>query len=198
MSIIDEGHINEIKDFFENKIQGWMISDLERSIESKTNFLTALGCLTYTETIGIFLPPISTDIGGKYEQRFYRTLFRLESKESLMEVEKFLRYETGKGIYSHFRGRMSHKYFPLIIKRCEDTIEYAMAPVARDGFIVHQNLKNRSAPIFITSNSDIAIATKNYVSELKSSVNYFYQRIFIDRDSKWTSAVCKGYKEINT
>lgn len=55
---IDKGKLIEAKNFYIDRIKGWMISDLKKSIGAGTNFLTALGCLVCTEIIGTFLPPL--------------------------------------------------------------------------------------------------------------------------------------------
>lgn len=82
-----EEKLSEAKDFYNDRIKGWMISDLEKSIEAGTNFLTALDCLVYTEIVGTFLPPLEDESGSLKSKRFYRCFYRLESMEYLKQID---------------------------------------------------------------------------------------------------------------
>jgi hypothetical protein len=193
--------LQEAEKFYKERILGWMIADLEKSIVAETNFLTALGCLIYTEIIGAFLPSLSDkkETGSMKEKRFYRCLFRLNSNQYLKTLDRFLRKETnGKGIYSHLRHNMSHKYYPIISKRQNNIVLFIPSVVARDGMSINKTtgITEKSPPIFLSDKGEIVIANKNYINELKESVNKFIQYSFIDKIKEYQEAAIKGIEVV--
>ena len=189
---MDEHKLSEIQEFFDNKILGFMMNDLEQSVVAKTNFLTALGCLTYTETIGAFLPSIRGERGSKEARRFYRCLFRFSSNEYLILLDNEIRRETTRqtGLYEHLRHSASHMYQPTIKKRNPDgTFSFVHVTIAK--FARNQS-NGPSPPMGIKDNGDFVIATQNYVRELKEAANIFRKKICTDRDPDWVNSGIKG------
>lgn len=185
--------LNESKDFYNDRIIGWMLADLKKSINVGTNFLTALGCLVYTEIIGIFLPQLPDEKGSTNRKRFYRCFYRLKSKDYLQELDKMIMNDTNKCIYEHLRHNMAHKYYPAIKKWHENIFLFIPTVVARNGFAVDPSgLKHRSAPLFIDNESRVVIATRNYVNELDLAVKEFYKKTFKERDPDFQKAAMEG------
>src|SRR3989338_1474010 len=158
MTIKNEDKIQSAREFYDDRIIGWMLSDLEKSADIGTNFLTALGCFVYTEIIGAFLPPLSNKDKGRKEQRnFYSCFYRLELGKLLEQLDKAILELSNSNIYKHFRNRMCHKYYPSISKKQSGQVLFISGVVARDGFWKDKlaNLKIRSAPIFIDNDNRV-------------------------------------------
>jgi hypothetical protein len=189
--------LSEVDSFFQERILGWMMSDLKRSVDAGTNFLTALGCLTYTEAIGTMLPPIDGERGSIEEKRFYRCLFRLPSGKPLRSLDLAIRKDTSmqRGLYKHLRHSAAHLYAPQVRKERDGHREYMPVVVAKvlkpDG----------CPPMWQDASSDgeaqFYIGTKNYVQELDVACNQFYQRIITARESVWVSSALKGLGVLN-
>lgn len=199
--MVDAKILKEAEDFFRDRIKGWMINDLKRSIDAKTNFLTALGCLIYTEIIGTFLPPLDiSEKGSLNEKHFYRCFFRLSSAGYLKQLDDFIRKETsGKSLYIHLRHSMTHRYIPMIGKKQEDGVYLSIhSVIARDGIMKEPKTgkKFRSPPIFLTNDNRVAIANKNYVNELEMLVDDCIEKFFQQRDLKFQEAAIKGIERI--
>ncbi|MCA9330745.1 hypothetical protein KC957_01750, partial [Candidatus Saccharibacteria bacterium] len=158
---IDKSKLEEVRHFFNETILGWMIGDLRRSVEANTNFLTALGCLTYTEAVGVFLPRLHEEPKSSLEQkRFYRCLFRLKSEEGLRKLDESTKRETGKGIYQQLRHSGAHSYFFSIAKHTKDGKFFYPVGVSRDGKLADGT---KSSPLgFATDDGSLIIATANY------------------------------------
>lgn len=199
-----DSKLQEVHDFYTNRIIGWMINDLKKSIEAETNFLTALGCLIYTEIIGILLPPLPNEkSGSSNERRFYRCFFRFVSNNYLENLDKFIRKETNKGIYQHLRHSMTHRYYPRIDKITNKVILSIPSVIARDGTAVNMSdgLRGKSPPIYLSSVGEIVIATRNYTDELFKAVKDFMkftfeenQRNYIEYAKKGIDVILRGTK----
>lgn len=162
--MIDEKILKEAGDFFNERIKGWMLNDLKKSIDAETNFLTALGCLVYTEIIGTFLPPLNIAEKGSWEERhFYRCFFRLSSARYLKQLDDLIRKDSsGKSLYAHLRHSMTHRYIPMVGKKQDGVYLSIHSVVARDGIAREPRSGKhfRTPPIFITHDNRIAIANK--------------------------------------
>jgi len=185
--------LKEAEDFYRDRIQGWMITDLKRSLEAKTNFLTALGCVSYTEIIGRFLPPIDNEVGKREERAFYRAFRRLPSNYYLNKLEKYVQQNIRKNFYNGIRHGLVHCYFPNLTKKMPDgTNVFWASVVARDGFVISNQYKKRSAPIFIDNGGRIILATKNYVTEIEKAVKIFIKETFQKKNILYQQYAVKG------
>ncbi len=189
--------LTEVDEFFKERILGWMKSDLKGSVEAKTNFLTALGCLTYTEAIGTLLPPLEGERGSIKAKRFYRCLFRLPSGEPLRSLDVAIRKETSEhdGLYEHLRHSAAHLYAPQI-RRVKDGHREFM-PV-----IIAKLLKPKGCPPMWQRANDngeaeFLIGTQNYTEELETACNEFYQKIVASQEKEWVDAAIKGLGILN-
>jgi hypothetical protein len=170
---IHEEKLKRIKSFYEDRIKGWMISDLNKGIKAEANFLTALGCFVYTEAVGHLLPPLIKEIGKPNEKSFYRCLFRFNSHDYLRELDKSIRKTGGhSGIYE-MRHAMVHRYYPTPRKKVNDTYLFISTVVALDGIIrgIEFEESVNSPLIFMDDSRRIAIALNNYVREFKECVD---------------------------
>ena len=189
--MIDQEKLKQAQEFYNERILGWMINDLKRSIVAKTNFLTALGCLIYTEIIGIFLPPLKKESGTVKEKRFYRCLFRLQSHIALRELDTLLRMGTNNhGLYAHLRHSMTHKYYPIVEKKAKNLYLTITSIVARDG--ITKDKKEKAPPIFLSDKGSVVIATRNYTNELEMAVNDFIDITFCQKDPEFQRAAIDG------
>lgn len=186
----DQEKLKQAENFFEKRILGWMINDLNESIKAETKFLTALGCFVYTEVIGIFLPKVDDEYGSEEQKRFYRCFFRLLSKNYLKNLDTAIKRETNKGLYAHLRHNMAHKYVPSISKRQGNVVLFIPSMVARNGIL--PNGKPGGPPIFVDKKGQIVIATRNYTNELEKAYHEFYKKIFTDKDEKWVESAENG------
>ena len=179
--------------FYKEKIKKWMIGDLKRSIEAKTNFLTALGCLVYTEAIGYFLPPLRGESGSKKSKAFYRCFFRLKSEDYLKNIDKGIKKDTGKNLYEHLRHNMAHIYLPSVCVKKNGQILFLPTIVARDGFfkVDGKMSTERTSPIYISSKG-LTIANRNYIIELEEAVDSFYTKTFIKKEKKYQLSAERG------
>ncbi len=185
--------IEEAQTFFDQRVKGWMITDLKRSVSAGNNFLTALGCLTYTEVLGSFLPKTKGESGKTEERRFYRCLFRLPSADEFRSLDGIIREETTQqqGIYQHLRHSAAHAYAPRIKRRAKDgTISYTPVAIAK---VAKMNGKIEGCPpMGIDGKGFFVIATKNYVNELEQAIDDFYQNIFIKKQPDWVQSAEAG------
>jgi len=195
-----EKKLERIQRFYDDRIRGWMIPDLKKGIKAKANFLTALGCFVYTEAVGHLLPSLGKNERGKQEERhFYRCLFRFDSQEHLINLDKSIRDTGGvSGIYG-IRHAMVHRYYPTQRKRLDNgDFLFLHSTVALDGVIVDQvdNTKIDSPPIFIDNNRNIAIALNNYIKEFEKCVDESYIKTFISKESNYIEAALSKHNEI--
>lgn len=192
-----EGRIEEIDAFFENEILGWMIGDLKRAVGANTNFLTALGCLTYTEAIGWFLPPLPREIGTPEEKHFYRCLFRLQYSQELRAIDDTIRKDTGlqRGLYKHLRHSGAHSYYFQIKKRDENG-EMLFHPIGIIKSWTKVPQHSLKPPIGFGKNGALCIATGPYVDALESAVQEFRKRICEQRDPQWVKYGIAGINYI--
>lgn len=192
---MSQEQLTKAEKFYSERILGWMIADLKKSVEAGTNYLTALGCLVYTEVIGIFLPAFPKEQGKSEARRFYRCLFRLQSAEVLRNVDDLLKKETSKNIYEQLRNNAAHIYFPLIkIKKNNKPTLFVPLIITRDSYIkdLATGKKARSAPIYWAPNRELVIASKNYTLELETLVRESYQLTFVKKDPKYQKAAIAG------
>ncbi|MDD5769058.1 MAG: hypothetical protein PHW55_10800 [Methanothrix sp.] len=190
--MINEDSLKEAEDFYNDRIVGWMIGDLFKSIDAGTNFLTALGCMVYTEVIGTMLPPLDNENGRKEEKHFYRCFYRMPSCDYTKQIDDAILQATGKRIYSHIRNSMSHTYYPAIKRVQNGNVMFVPSVVARDGLVFDGISKKRSAPIFIDNQNRIVIATKNYANELSEAVEIFQNKTFNQQDEKYQKSAIRG------
>lgn len=194
-SVIDQ-KLKEAEDFYNDRIISWMLNDLKKSISGGTNFLTALGCLVYTEIIGNFLPPLYKENGSKEEKCFYRCFYRLPSSNYLEKINNHIFSITNKNIYQQMRHSMAHAYYPNIKKYDNGGFLFVPTVISRDGYKIADNIKTRCAPIFFDNEGRLALATRNYTNELKKAITVFYEKSFKDKEKQWVDAAIRGINYI--
>jgi len=194
MSNLDEDKLKEARDFYVDRIKGWMVSDLKKSLDAGTNFLTALGCLVYTEIIGTFLPSLENENGTIKSRRFYRCFYRLGSAEYLKQVDTIIVKETRKNLYEHLRHNMAHKYYPAISKRHGNIVLFLPLVIARKGIRYDRRTGKRTdaPPVFVDNDDRVVIASRNFVKELEQAVEDFYVATFEKNDTEFQRAAING------
>ena len=191
----DEELLSKAYEFYKDRIVGWMIADLKKAVDARANFLTALGCLSYTETVGIFLPPLPKGERGKKEERnFYRCLFRFSSSVYLKQLDQALREDSAtNGLYA-LRNSMSHRYFPTLRRREKGVITFTNSIIAMHGILkdLERGVHVDSPPIFIDSQGRLAIVVKSYIKELEVAVNDFMDKTFEKREPEFVQYAIRG------
>jgi hypothetical protein len=191
--------LSKVKELIE-----WMMGDLQAVKDRGANFLTALGCFTYTEAIGLYLPQLDIKQTGeqfckdnKRAMRFYRCLFRLDSGKYLIECDKKIR-ESGvkNGIYQ-IRHRFAHKYLPNLVMPQQIVVRV----IGSKNLEALENLKTNklfSPIIFSESNQEKEIIINNikYIEELRRLVNFIYKKIFTEAESEFVDAMKLGYADL--
>lgn len=193
--MIDKDKLEKLEWFYKKRVRAWMIADIKRSIAVGTNFLTALGCFTYTEVIGILLPPIPGEKGSKEERRFYRCFFRLPSGDYLKKFDKWLKDTTKRNVYQNFRHNMVHKYFPAVsIRKKDGIVLFAPLVVARSGFVFDKSTgtRKKSFPFMVDKEGRITLAIKNYITELEKAAGFFYDSTLIKKNRAFQEAAAEG------
>ncbi len=192
---VDQNKLKEAQNFYDKYIKKWMIGSLRKAVGVDINFLTALGCLVYTEVIGIFLPPFKNESGSIEKKRFYRCLFRFASKDYLKILDREILKETNRDLYENLRHSMTHIFIPSIKKRKNGVILFLPSVVARNGIVKDPSSekKYQSAPIFLDDkNNRLVIAIQNYISELENAVEGFYNLTFVKNKLEYQQAAVDG------
>ena len=172
-----------------------MLSDLRMAADAGANFLTALGCLSYTETVGIFLPPLPGKETGKREEKyFYRCLFRFPSSTYMKQLDKALRDDSAKnGLYA-LRNSMSHRYYPTLRRRTNGVVSFTSSMVAMHGVLkdLARGTSVDSPPIFIDSEGRLAVVIRSYISELENAARGFMDQTFEKKSPEFVEYAIKG------
>ena len=201
--------LEELKAFYKQIIQGWMMGGLHTISKKELgeNFIPALCCFVYTEAIGLYLPELTEEIEKSFnghqfsprEKRFYRCLFRLESKKHLKECDEKIRDKGIKNGVYQLRHRFAHKYLPNLLK--DDS------QVRVFGLYNEDDLKKLQAAglwfpvVFIEKTgelSEIIINNVKYIEELQKLVDYMYYKTFIEEDTIFVNSMTSGYEELKT
>jgi len=138
------------------QFRDFVASDVQKSIEAGTNFLTALGLLCYTEFFGSL---INDNVGKTFNSRknFETGLYAMGKDYELFDKQLKASFN-GRGAYKIFRCGMVHGYF----------IDHALAVVARD---------NKASGLGLGQNKDgaLGMATANYFLDFMAALDKFVQ-----------------------
>lgn len=199
--------LEELKKFYKEIIQHWMIGGL-KTVSRKDlgeNFIPAFCCFAFTEAIGLYLPKLDENIEnsfrvsrvGKKGTRFYRCLFRLESKEHLMECDEKIR-ENGikKGIYQ-IRHRLAHKYLPNLVR---PDIPVRVLGEQNEDHLKALKKVGLFFPIVLERNNGviqmITVNNVKYIEELQKLVDYVYYETFVNKNISFINAMIDGHEEL--
>lgn len=189
---VSEKKIDEARLFYNDQIIGGMLSNLEKSLEIKVHYMTALSCFVYTEIIGNFLPKVKGESGSYREKSFHRALYRFPSSQHIKQVDSILK-ETNKSVYQNLRHSLCHSYHPSVQYRKNGKVYFARVTTAREVFFKIQGIKIEArSPIGSDMIGGFFISTKNYVSELRELVNKSYKKTFEEKDSEYQKSAAKG------
>ncbi|MBU2608244.1 MAG: hypothetical protein KKF26_02900 [Chloroflexi bacterium] len=188
----------EIIDYFQEFIFGFIYHDIERCIEVQANYAVALALLSYTEYIGGL---ISGNLGEKKESEnnFNRALKHFPHKYQGINktlkaqyVGKNGKLKTDTGIYKLFRCGMVHEYF---IKGLGTIINNpdGQAAAHRIGIDV---MEVKMWPTGLTEKL-IILYTNEYFRDFRLAVNNIYKKLIIDSDVKLLDGFNKSLDRIN-
>ena len=155
----------EIRDFLEKYVKGWMFRDIEEGIRSNSNFLVALGLMTYTEILGGVIRCIH---GGTVCDEVFT---RGNSKENFNACFKELGdcYEkvAGDDPYGNVRSGLVHQYF----------IKFKGAKVTnnRDDLDGSFNTYASNCGIYIEPEGRMNLITNIYFRDLRNKVDTILQ-----------------------
>jgi hypothetical protein len=149
---------NEIKTKFDRYIKGFIFNDICHSIKAKTNFLTALGLLSYTE----FLGGLISGNGGKndYSRKNFYVAYNLLGPDYItFDKQICQKYKNSKGkprdFYDLVRCGLVHEYF-----------------IKKDFIIARDNYSTK-APGVGWTNQKIGIANSNYFRDFKKMCSQY-------------------------
>lgn len=186
--------------FYDLTLKKYLLSDLEKSIKAGTNYLTALGCLVGTETIGTMLPRLEGEKGRIGEKHFYRCLFRLPSGTYLERLDQSLKKSTKKNTYQLLRNNIAHFFTPQVYsKEASGQVIFLPFTVAQKVVVMDSLTKapKDSPPLFWDNKSKLfAINVGKYVEELKSVTISSYEKTFKEKDRDYVQAAIEGAKYV--
>lgn len=181
------------REFYDSEIFKRMIDGLEKTLNIRTHYITALSCFIYTEIIGILLPTLDKETGKVEQKRFYRCFFRFESQNNLREIDDLLLNKTGKPIYQHLRHGLCHSYFPSIKQVRNGNTSFVRVITGREIFFKdHAKTYETDLPVGFDDMGGFFISTKQYVRQLKKVIEKSYNKTFIENDMEYQRAAVKG------
>jgi hypothetical protein len=156
----------KVLELFDQYVSGFIFTDIERSIGARTNFLTALGLMSYTEFIGGL---ISGNAGqrGHAQSNFYAAYNRLGS--AYVEFDRTVR--------RRFRGRTTKPRNVYDVIRCGLVHEYFI----KKNFVIARRDQRRNAPGLSWSGNKLAMANRNFFSDFKQMCLDYRQQLATDK-----------------
>jgi hypothetical protein len=154
---------------FDQYVTGFIFTDIERSIRARTNFLTALGLMSYTEFIGGLM---SGNAGqrGHAERNFYEAYNRLGPTYVRFDRQVMRRFRNLKtkprNVYDIVRCGLVHEYF---IKK---------------NFVIARRRKRRRAPGVGWSGKLLVVANRNYFNDFKEMCLAYRQELARDEAAR--------------
>ncbi|MDO9028614.1 MAG: hypothetical protein Q7U68_07140 [Candidatus Roizmanbacteria bacterium] len=167
---------NEIIDFFQTYIFGFIFKDIKNCINARANYVVALSLLSYTEYIGGL---ISGNLGlrDKSKENFYAAIeyFSNEYKELDKKIEVEFTDDKGKindkGIYAIFRCGLVHEYF----------IRGAKTTVNNNPYSSHTN--HIGIEVHDTPTGKLLIFyTNEYFHDFQTAVDKIYKLLIVDNN----------------
>lgn len=99
----------EIKGFIEKYVKEWMFRDIEQGIKNNSNFLVALGLMTYTEILGGVIRCIQDD--AVCDKVFARGNSKINFNACFKELGNCYEKVAGEDPYINVRSGIVHQYF---------------------------------------------------------------------------------------
>lgn len=184
----------DLQNFYKKIIKEWIMGDLHAMENKGANLITALGCLVFTEAIGLYLPKLDKNIEkhicNDKQKCFYRCLFALKSERYLVKCDKKIKKITkGNGLYQ-LRNKIAHRYLPNLTTP-------SLIPVGVCG--LHNKLRP-PFPIFIKEKGGkiekIVINNVKYIEELQKLVDDVYNKAFVKKEAIFVNAIRSGYNKL--
>ena len=151
---------------FDHYVKGFIFTDVERSIRAKTNFLTALGLVSYTEFIGGLMSG-NAGQAGHSRASFNEAYRRLGPA--------YIAFDNEIGRRFHDRRRKPRSVYDIV--RCGLVHEYFV----KKNFVIARRRARRSAPGVGWFGQKILIANQNYYQDFKTMCLAYRQELFENR-----------------
>lgn len=169
--------LNKIRVFIE-KIEAFMINDIQAAIDGKANFLATLGLLDYTEILGgivsgnLISPPQewSKEDNFKVFLPYLDTLYRSSGRQLYQDLDRQLK----KGIYGKIRSGLVHHYL-----------------LNQPGEIRMSERPQDDCGIRVDSNGSITIVVQRYFRDFKAGIAKYKDDLLQKRDKKLLKAICQ-------
>ena len=169
--------LHKIREFI-NKIEAFMVNDIQAAIDGRANFLAALGLLDYTEILGGIVSGnlISPPKGWSKENNFKAFLpyldkpYQSSRKEPYQDLEKQLK----TGIYGKVRSGLVHQY--LLNQPGE--IRMTERPVDECG-------------IRVDPNSSITFVVQRYFCDFRSGLTEYKEDLLARQDQSLLDAISR-------
>ncbi len=179
---------NYINTFIYNGSKGGFIyNDIRKAIDSGLNYLTALGLLSYTEFIGSLMPQFSSNLATTNTMRgnranFYKFYYRLGNDYILFDRRLAEWLGDNNGVYTVYRGGLSHAYFIGGNLRVGSTRFNLSSVVA----------KTSNSSMGFTQDGKLGFATEKYFSDFLSVISSFRKEILEEKDEEWVNTFLDG------
>ena len=155
----------EIRDFLEKYVKGWMFRDIEDGIRSNSNFLVALGLMTYTEILGGVIRCIHC--GTICDVVFTRGNSKENFNACFKELGECYEKVAGGDPYGNVRSGLVHQYF----------IKFKGAKVTnnRDDIDGSFNTYENNCGVYEDANGRMNLITNIYFRDLRNKVDTILQ-----------------------
>ncbi len=160
---------HEILALFDQYVKGFIFTDVERSLRARTNFLTALGLMFYTEFIGGL---ISGNAGqrGHAEKNFYEAYNRLGPA--------YIRFD--RAVSGRFHGRKKKPRNVYDVVRCGLVHEYFI----KKNFVIARRNQHPKAPGVGWSGKQLVVANRNYFNDFRRMCLAYREELVRDKGAR--------------
>lgn len=182
---LEEEYINTY--IYDGLEGGFIYHDTKIAIDNGLNYLTALGLMSYTEYIGSLMPPYSsglattTDMSGK-RANFYKFYYRMGSDYILFDRHLKQTFGDNNGVYTVYRGGLSHAYFIGGNLKIEKTRLNLSSVVA----------KTANSSLGFTDEGKLGLATEKYFIDFITVVTELRKKILTEQNSEWITFFLEG------
>ena len=166
---------------------GFICNDIRKAIDNGLNYLTALGLLSYTEFIGSLMPQFLSNLAATNTMRgtkanFYKFYYRLGDSYSLFDRRLVEWLGDNNGVYTVYRGGLSHSYFiggNLTIGTTRLNLSSVVA-------------KTSNSSMGFTQEGKLGFATEKYFDDFLNVSSFFRKKILVEQDEEWINAFLDG------
>ena len=166
---------------FIQKIEAFMVNDIQAAIEGKANFLAALGLLDYTEILGgivsgnLIKPPEgwSKEDNFKVFLPYLDTTYQSSNKQPYQDLNNHLK-KLNKSIYGKVRSGLVHQYL-----------------LSQTGEIRMTERRGDDCGIMIDSHGSITFVVQRYFCDFRAGLAKYKEDLLHKQVQKLLEVICK-------